>query len=232
MDEHGEQDALAHGKTLQWIRLEDLKPDPDQPRQNIIEDEELRQLAQSLKDHGQQQALDVWHDISDGKFPIVDGERRLRAAKLGSIPMLLCCVGPRPRDEKERRTRQLVPNIHRKNLDPLDLARMYRELANSNSWDQGQVAEYLHLSESHVSRMLKLLKLPPQVQKEVSTGQKSATKATRRPGPAFRERFSLASGLTVKVEGPRKRVDLKDIIAACGDVIEECRRRQKRRPAA
>jgi ParB/RepB/Spo0J family partition protein len=234
-----ESDELAQGTaglaqgTLQWVPLKDLKPDPDNPRQNILEDEELRALGRSIKEHGLQQPLRVYRDITDGKFAILDGERRYRAAQAEGVTRPLpCWVGPPPADAMERLTRQVIANTHRKDLTPMEFAEACRWLADANGWVNKEVAEHLHVHESTVSRALKLLGLPPEARKRVLDGETSARKATRRAGPAFRQRFSPANGLTVKVEATRQRVDLKEIIAACGDVIEECRRRQKKQPAA
>jgi ParB/RepB/Spo0J family partition protein len=230
MSEQQPQGARGQG-TLQRIRLEDLKPDPGQPRQNVKEDEELRQLADSLKHHGQQYPVIVWRDITDMKYAVDDGHRRLAAARLAGLAALDCLVKAPPADLKERRTRQLVANIHRADLPPMDQARAMQELAELYGLNKTELADFLNKDRSTVSRLLALLRLPPEAQKKVADGQTSARAVTRKPGPAFRERHALGKGLTFTVEASRKRVDLDDIMAACDELKELCRAKQKPRKA-
>jgi ParB family chromosome partitioning protein len=222
MGEREESDACAQGTAVQRVRLEDLKPDPHQPRGKVKIDEELRQLAESLRDHGQQVPLDVWRDISDGKLVIKDGHRRYEAAKLAGLSELDCLLKPRPANATQCTTEQLVVNGHRADIPPMEKAEAYLKIANDEGLTGPELAKRLHVHPSTVSRTLKLLRLPPEQREKVAGGEASARKATRRAGPAFCRRFRCSNGLTIIAEADRKRTHMRDIKAACAEVISKC----------
>jgi len=121
-------------KNAKWIPIDKICPDPEQPRKSFPE-ETLHELAQSIKEHGIRQPIVVEYVENDDCFQIVHGERRYRAAKLAVVQELPCIV-----QNKTARLHcfalQLVENIQREDLSPIDKARAlleYKEEFGDNS---------------------------------------------------------------------------------------------------
>ncbi|HMB08623.1 MAG TPA: ParB/RepB/Spo0J family partition protein, partial [Isosphaeraceae bacterium] len=109
------KDALA-------IKLEQIAPDPNQPRKEF-DAESLEELAASLKARGQLQPIRVRWDESLIKWIIISGERRYRAAVLAGLPSLTCIETTRPLTEEDLLEDQLVENALRQDLKPIEQAR-------------------------------------------------------------------------------------------------------------
>lgn len=156
------------------IALAEVIPDPDQPRKEFDEDA-LEQLAESLKSRGQLQPIRVrWH-AERAKWIIISGERRYRACKLAGFEKIECKFVDGDVDETDLRTDQLVENLLREELRPVEEAHSYQELMRLNDWNGKQLAEHLKVSVAKVSRSLSLLKLTPELQEQVDAGDVPAT---------------------------------------------------------
>jgi ParB family chromosome partitioning protein len=163
-------DAIHQRSKAAEILLEKIVPDPSQPRREFPQ-EELERLAQSLKDRGQIQPIVVLWDEAAGKFVIVCGERRWRAAALAGRTTVSAIVLDRPIEPKERLAMQLIENCLREDLKPIEQAHAFRTLMDANGWSTHQCAAELAIDQSSVVKTLKLLELPEPVQEMVQAGE-------------------------------------------------------------
>ena len=146
--------ALRRGGILS-LRVEDLAPNPVQPRRRFDE-EELRELSESIRSYGILNPLTV--RLRCGKYELVAGERRLRAAKLAGlkeVPCLLVDV-----DMQDAGLLALVENLQRKDLDFLEEAEGLQRLIRMFGMSQEEAARRIGKSQSAVANKLRLLKLP------------------------------------------------------------------------
>ena len=144
-------------------------PDPNQPRKEF-DDQSLRQLADDIRDRGQLQPIGVRWDDEQTRWLIMYGERRWRAITLAELPKIKCKFYTEAIPEAEIRSIQLVENLQRENLKPVEEAQAFKDLIDLNDWTGKQVAEYLHVSAANVSRALKLLKLPEEMKARIDDG--------------------------------------------------------------
>ena len=158
------------------MSLSRIVPDPDQPRKTFPEDS-LQQLAVSLKTTGQLQPIRVRWSQGHGRWIIVSGERRYRAACLAGLETIACQFIERPLSEVEIRQQSLIENLLREDLMPLEAARGYEQLMEQSGWSVREVAEALNISPGTVSKALALLRLPTDLQNLVSEGSLSASAA-------------------------------------------------------
>jgi ParB family chromosome partitioning protein len=143
-----------------------VSPNPRQPR-NIFDDNALDALALSIQEVGVLQPI-VVRKVGGG-FEIIAGERRLRAAKKAGLATIPAIV--RDSDDSESLREALIENIHRENLNPIELAEAFRELLEELGLKQETLAERLGVSRSHVANTIRLLQLPAQVQTRLAEGK-------------------------------------------------------------
>lgn len=153
------------------ISLDRIVPDPRQPRKTF-DQAELKELADSLRAHGQLQPCVVRWDAVLEKYCVVAGERRHRAAKLAGLKDLRCVVWDldQVNDAVRIRELQLIENLLRVDLPPLEQAEAYRELMKSSGLNGKALAAKLHVNPGTVSRALSLLTLPDTVREGVERG--------------------------------------------------------------
>lgn len=162
-------DADSDGQT---VPIEYLKPSPFQPRRHFADDE-LNGLADSIKAKGVMQPLLVRSDSqAPGRFEIIAGERRWRAAQLAGLHELPVIV----HDLSDRETLEvaLLENVQREDLSPLEEAEAYQRLIDEFGHTQQELAETIGKSRSHVANLLRLLGLPADVRAMVENGSLSA----------------------------------------------------------
>ncbi len=154
------------------VPIEQVQPNPDQPRRTFAEDA-LKELAASIAEKGIIQPLIVRQSPADTDlYEIVAGERRWRAAqmaKLHDIPVLL-----RDYDDTEVLEIAIIENIQRADLNPVDEAAGYKQLMDRFGHTQDKLASALGKSRSHIANLLRLLNLPEEVQNYLISGQLSA----------------------------------------------------------
>ena len=140
--------------SLQMLHLDEIKPDPDQPRKDF-DPEALQGLADSIHSQGLLQPI-VVNKLAEGKYQIVAGERRWRAAKLAGLDEVPCLV----RDLEDEETLQisLIENIQREDLNVIEEAEAYRRLTEDFYYTHQIIAN--GKSFSHISNTLRLLQLP------------------------------------------------------------------------
>lgn len=144
-----------------------ISPNPYQPRTEFLQ-EEINNLAQSIKDKGILQPL-VVTSLSEGKYELIAGERRLRAAKLAGIKKVSVVIknGVSDQDKAEL---ALIENIQRQNLNPIERARGFFDLQNKFNMTQDAIAKQLDISRSSVANTLRYLNLPQSVQNALANG--------------------------------------------------------------
>jgi ParB family chromosome partitioning protein len=159
---------MATEEQIQYLPLDQIFPDPDQPRR-FFEKESLDGLIASLKEYGQLMPLRV--RLVDGRFIIEDGERRWRAAKPAGLSQLAVIVEERPGTGAGTVQRQLVLNCQREDLTSVEKAQAIRRLMEETGWNASQVSAHLGFSKATVSRLLSLLDLPEPIRGRVESGE-------------------------------------------------------------
>ena len=158
------------GITFSEIDLNQIKPNAKQPRQ-VFEEEALTELTFSLKEIGLLQPI-VVRAVGTNEYEIVAGERRFRAAKLAGFTKIPALI----RDTLDTHMLRdaLLENLHRAQLNPLEEAAAYQQLLEDFGGTQEELAAKLGRSRPQVTNTMRLLKLPPTVQKRVAAGVLSA----------------------------------------------------------
>lgn len=158
--------AEESGSGLLEVPIDAIAPNRRQPR-TTFPDESLRSLALSIQEVGILQPIVVRR--AAGGYELIAGERRLRAAKLAgltTVPVIL-----RESDDAESLREALIENIHREDLNPIELAEAFRELLEELGLKQETLAERLGISRSHVANTIRLLQLPAEVQSLLAEGK-------------------------------------------------------------
>ena len=146
-----------------------ISPNPRQPRSRF-DDEALNELAASIREVGILQPI-VVRRAGQG-YEVVTGERRLRAAKLAglaTVPVVL-----RDSDDADLLREALIENIHREDLNPVELAEAFRQLLDDLGLKQEELAERVGVSRSHIANTIRLLALPLEVQQLLADDRLSA----------------------------------------------------------
>jgi ParB family chromosome partitioning protein len=157
------------GASLRSLPIEQIAPNPDQPRK-LFEPALLRELADSVKRHGILQPVVVTpHPGEPGRYLLVAGERRWRAAQLAGLHEIPAVVRDTP--ESDRLELAVLENLQRLDLTPIEEAQAYRQLIDVRGYTQDQLAERLSKDRSTVANALRLLRLPSKVQDLVQEGR-------------------------------------------------------------
>jgi ParB family transcriptional regulator, chromosome partitioning protein len=210
------------GAYFEELSVESIAPNPRQPRRTF-DDEALDELAASITEVGLLQPV-VVRNLGGGRYELVMGERRWRASQRAGLDYIPAIVRETPDNEMLRDA--LMENLHRQQLDPLEEAAAYQQLLDDFGATHEQLAQKIGRSRPHISNTLRLLNLPPAVQKRVAAGVLSAGHARALLGledPQAQERLAqriVAEGLSVRAV---------EEIVAMGDGTPE---KPGRRPAA
>lgn len=157
----GEQDSSD--QLLFQIPIENIEANPDQPRRQFDE-EGLEELSQSIKTHGIIQPITI-RKLSKGQYQIISGERRYRASRLAGLTTIPAYV--RLADDLELLEMALVENIQREDLNPLEVSISYQRLIEECQITHEELANRIGKNRSTITNYIRLLKLPPEVQKGV-----------------------------------------------------------------
>ena len=155
--------------TVSMIAITELDRNPDQPRRDFDE-AGLQTLADSIREAGVLQPLLVVEQ--NGRYRIVAGERRFRAARIAGLDAVPCIV--RNFTPEEQMEAALIENIQREDLNPIEEAAAVRQLMDACNYTQEQAAKRLGKSRPAVANLLRLLNLPASVQQDVIEGRLSA----------------------------------------------------------
>jgi len=178
---------------MQRLRLDRLQTIP-QIRERFDETA-IRELATSFEQVGQLFPIRVRMD--DEVFIVVDGERRVRAARFLNWPEIDAIIEEKPLSQAEVIQRQYIANCQRENLTGMERARAMQALLDHTGWKLNELATRLGISPAAASRSLALLKLPPEIQQQVADGripESAAYQLTSVKDPA--EQQVLAQELT------------------------------------
>ena len=158
---------------LRYIRLEEITPDPDQPRRTFDE-LSLSELTTSIRDYGVLQPIVV--RPHQGNYMIVAGERRFRAAKLAGLTKIPALV--RTLSNQHKLELSLIENLQRSDLNPLETATAYLKLRDQFNLTLDQIGERVGgKSVSTISNTLRLLRLPAMVRDALADGRLSEGRA-------------------------------------------------------
>ncbi|MES2704796.1 MAG: ParB/RepB/Spo0J family partition protein [Bacteroidota bacterium] len=152
--------------TIARIPIEQIEVNPKQPRRDFDEGS-LKELSESIQLHDIIQPVTVIK-IGQNRFQLISGERRWRASKMAGLKDIPAYV--RTADSQELLEMALLENLQRENLNAIEVAMSYRQLMDECGLNQEQVAERMKKERSTVANYLRLLKLPPDVQRAVRDG--------------------------------------------------------------
>lgn len=154
---------------LEQVPVDLIDPNPFQPR-SAFPEETLRELAESIRSSGVLQPILVRR--VDGKFQLIAGERRLRAARMAGLQAVPAVI----RDLGDRETLELAvtENVMREDLNPIEVAHAYDSLQERFQLSHEEIAARIGINRSTVSNTLRLLGLPEQIQNMVANGDVSA----------------------------------------------------------
>lgn len=188
------------------VDIGQVVPDPDQPRAEFSDDA-LDRLAASIRDHGQLAPIRVRWAASLGKWVIIAGERRWRATRRAGLTAIDCVFVDGELSRGELLSQQLIENLLREDLRPVEEAKAFRELIALNGWTGKQLADALRVPPSKVSRTLALLDLPDDLQGRVEAGDLPARAA-----------YEIS-----KLADDAQRRNMADAVQARGLTVEDTR---------
>jgi ParB family chromosome partitioning protein len=200
------------GLRLVEVDPSEVEPNPRQPREHF-DDEELDGLAVSLRDVGMLQPL-VVRPLGDGRYQLIAGERRWRAAQRAGLEAVPAMV--RTTEDSDLLKEALLENVHRVQLNPLEEAAAYQQLLDEFGVTQDELATRLGRSRPTVSNLLRLLNLPSSVQRRIAAGVLSAGHAKALlalPDASSQERLAdrvVREGMSVRATEEAVRLALLD----------------------
>ena len=162
-----EGEAKESGEAIHMIPVAQIAPNRYQPRKTFVE-EELRELVESVKQHGILQPVLVRRKGED-RYELIAGERRFRAAKSAQLPAVPAVI--RKSSDQESTILSLIENIQRSNLNPVEEAKAYRQLIDELGVTQEAVAERVGRDRASVANVCRILSLPTEVQGMVASGR-------------------------------------------------------------
>lgn len=170
-DPTAEQDERM--SDLRYVRLSEISPDPNQPRRTF-EEASLNELAESIREHGVLQPIVITPHA--GKYMIVAGERRYRAALLVGLDKMPALV--RTLSDQHKLELSLIENLQRRDLNPLETATAYLKLRDQFSLTLDQIGHRVGgKSVAAISNTLRLLRLPGIVREALADGKLSEGQA-------------------------------------------------------
>lgn len=157
-EKNNDGNMAENGKALE-LNIGSVEPDRNQPRKNFSEDE-LNDLADSIRKHGIIQPLLV--EKTGNHYTIVAGERRWRAAKIAGLKKVPVILGEY--SDQEKMEIQLIENIQREKLNPIEEAKAYKRLIEEFQLKQDDLAESIGKNRTTITNTMRLLNLDERVQ--------------------------------------------------------------------
>lgn len=177
--EHPTRGARFEGRTrakdAAEIDLNRITVDPQHREQ--FDEGDLKSLAADMEVHGLIQPIVVRWDARQTMYVIIAGERRYRAAKRLGWARIECRERPENISEGEIAEIQLAENFARRDLNPIELAKAFKDVITKNGWTGKELASRLGVNETTVTRQLRFLRLPEDIQQQISSGEISKTAA-------------------------------------------------------
>ena len=212
--------VLIGGRTIVNIDINKVSPNPRQPRAEFPQ-ESLAELAESIKAQGIVQP--ILARPRNGKYELVAGERRLRAAKKAGLTIIPAII--KDFSDEESLELALVENLQREDLNPMDEAEAYMKLSNEFHLSQADIAKKVGKDRSTIANMMRLLELPREIQVSIRRTQISVGHA--RPIlalPADSERIALWKEII------RNNLTVRDVEQIVHGGASSIRRSKKRKP--
>jgi len=153
--------------SMQRIAVDEIETNPKQPRRDF-DQQSLNELAASIKVHDIVQPVTVSH-LPSGKYRLISGERRWRAAKLAGLVDIPAYI--RQANDQQLLELALLENLQREDLNAMEIALSYKRMMDELNHTQEQVAERMGKERSTVANYVRLLKLPPDIQVAVRKGE-------------------------------------------------------------
>jgi ParB family transcriptional regulator, chromosome partitioning protein len=198
-DVGGEAAHLERPRAQRKVPIEYLKPNPRNPRRAFSESE-LQELADSIKQHGVIQPIAVRPvKGTPDRYEIIAGERRWRASQIAGLHEVP--IVPFDVSDSDALELAIIENVQREDLNAMEEAQGYHALANEFKHSADDIARIVGKSRSHVANMMRLTKLPEQVQAHIVSGQLSAGHARALlavPDPVAVAQRIIAEGLNVR----------------------------------
>ena len=151
---------------LRLLKMTDVLPDPDQPRR-VFDDDDLASLANSIREHGVLQPIVVVPH--SGKYEIVAGERRYRAAQMAGLDKIPAIV--RTLSAQHKLEISIIENVQRQDLNPLETATAFLKLRNQFNLTDKEIGERVGKAPSTVSNIMRLLRLPDAAKQALVEGK-------------------------------------------------------------
>lgn len=227
------------GDSIFWVEVEKIVPNPYQPRREFDE-HKLKELSESVRMHGILQPLTVTRreiQREDGTFysqyELIAGERRLRASKLAGLTQVPVIIRDGEQTEQEKLELAIIENLQREDLNAVDRALAFQQLANVFGLSHTQVAQKVGRSREYVSNTIRLLALPAHMLDALREGKMSEGHArtllmlSNRPEEqevVFREvilkKLSVREVENIARKIATERVRKKEFLEADADIIE------------
>lgn len=217
------------------VRLSSIIPNPYQPR-DTFDEEALSELAASIRALGIIQPLTLRRS-ADGKYQIISGERRFRAAGMAGLETVPAYI--RQADDTAMLEMAIVENIQRENLDAIETALSFQRLMDECNLTQEEMAERVGKKRATIANFLRLLKLPEEIQKElklgrISVGHAKAILSVEDPemqiglcrqavesGWSVRQLEGKVSSGQLKMKSTVKAVELPGLYSSLGEEFEK-----------
>lgn len=193
--------APVPGAVFAELPIKEIVPNRAQPR-TVFDEDDLTELSDSIREVGVLQPIVVRPKDDEGTYELIMGERRWRAAGRAGLAFVPAII--RETSDGDLLRDALLENLHRAQLNPLEEASAYRQLLDDFGCTQEELSVRIARSRPQISNTLRLLKLPPLVQRRVAAGVLSSGHARALLGltdPAAMERLAqriVAEGLSVR----------------------------------
>jgi len=172
-----EEFSPFHQNAVFFVEVEKIKPNPYQPRREFDQNR-LNELSDSIRMYGVLQPLVVTRKEvikEDGglatEYELIAGERRLRASKLAGLREVPVLIRATEDDEKTKLELAIIENLQREDLNPIDRARAFHQLANEFGFKHSDIAKKVGRSREYVSNTIRMLALPDEVQQALTEGK-------------------------------------------------------------
>ena len=169
--------AQFYNNAIFWVEVDKIKPNPFQPRKEFDE-AKLNDLAKSIRQYGVIQPLTVSRkevQKEDGglaaEYELVAGERRLRASKIAGVREVPVFIREGYDDDKTKLELAIIENLQREDLNPIDRAKAFAQLANDFGLKHTAIAEKIGKSREYVGNTIRLLMMPQELQDALSAGK-------------------------------------------------------------
>lgn len=166
-----------HNNAIFWVEVEKIVPNPFQPRR-FFDEQKLKDLSDSIRQYGVLQPLVVTqreHQREDGgisvQYELIAGERRLRASKMAGVSLVPVIIRDDEESEQMKLELAIIENLQREDINPIERARAFSQLAEHFGLKHGEIAHKIGRSREYVSNTIRLLMLPEEMQQALSEGK-------------------------------------------------------------